>query len=51
MSLIIFHRAPPLPIQCFYSNCYAESVKVLNSLGKVTGLQFQLVGEGTCIVI
>lgn len=39
-------KAPPLPVQCFYGNCYAESVKVLNSSGKVTGLQFQLVGEG-----
>lgn len=40
-------KAPPLPIQCFHGNCYADCVKVLNSSGHVTGLQFQLVAEGT----
>ena len=35
-----------MPIQCFYGNCYAESVQVLRASGKVTGLLFKLVGEG-----
>ncbi|XP_046842170.1 phagosome assembly factor 1-like isoform X2 [Xenia sp. Carnegie-2017] len=39
-------KAPPMPIQCFYGNCYAESVQVLRASGKVTGLLFKLVGEG-----
>ncbi|XP_046864601.1 phagosome assembly factor 1-like [Xenia sp. Carnegie-2017] len=37
---------PSNAIQCFYGNCYAESVQVLRESGKVTGLLFKLVGEG-----
>lgn len=39
-------KAPPLPLQCFHGNCFAESVEIINQDGKVLGLKCFLVAEG-----
>lgn len=45
-QLVIDHRAPPLPLQCFHGNCFADSIEIINKDGKVFGLKCFLVAEG-----
>ena len=44
-------RAPPLPLQCFHGNCYAESVELVEQDESVQGLKFFLVAEGKFITV
>lgn len=43
---VVYDRAPPLPLQCFHGNCFADSIDIINKDGKVYGLKCFLVAEG-----
>lgn len=43
---MVYDRAPPLPLQCFHGNCFADSIDIINKDGKVYGLKCFLVAEG-----
>ena len=43
---VVYDRAPPLPLQCFHGNCFADSIEIINKDGKVYGLKCFLVAEG-----
>lgn len=46
LIVLIVCRAPPLPLQCFHGNCFADSIEIINKDGKVYGLKCFLVAEG-----
>lgn len=39
-------RAPPLPVACFYGNCFLECLEVLRDNNVTQGIKFLLVTEG-----
>lgn len=43
---MVYDRAPPLPLQCFHGNCFADGIDIINKDGKVYGLKCFLVAEG-----
>ena len=46
ICVVVYDRAPPLPLQCFHGNCFADSIDIINKDGKVYGLKCFLVAEG-----
>lgn len=46
ICVVVCDRAPPLPLQCFHGNCFADSIDIINKDGKVYGLKCFLVAEG-----
>ena len=49
ICVVVYDRAPPLPLQCFHGNCFADSIDIINKDGKVYGLKCFLVAEGNKI--
>ena len=46
ICVVVCDRAPPLPLQCFHGNCFADNIDIINKDGKVYGLKCFLVAEG-----
>ena len=46
ICVVVYDRAPPLPLQCFHGNCFADNIDIINKDGKVYGLKCFLVAEG-----
>ena len=49
ICVVVYDRAPPLPLQCFHGNCFADNIDIINKDGKVYGLKCFLVAEGNKI--